>query len=240
VRVRVAFGDCILDSETRELFRQDRPAHLSPKAFRLLELLLEGRPKAFSKEEIHEKIWPDAFVSEATLASLIAEIREAIGEDAKDARYIRTVHGFGYSFAGEAGDVPRERRETRAPSSWRLIWDDRVIPVPEGETILGRDALAGIRIPSESVSRRHARIVIARNAARIEDLGSKNGTSVRGKRIASPTTLQDGDSIRIGSVTLTFGAISEDKSTMTEIGAPPARDVPSPASGPRKRRRKPR
>jgi DNA-binding winged helix-turn-helix (wHTH) protein len=85
--VRVAFGDCTLDSETRELFRNERPAHLSPKAFRLLELLLEGRPRALSKAEIHQKIWPEAFVSEATLASLIAEIREAIG-DGKDARFI--------------------------------------------------------------------------------------------------------------------------------------------------------
>jgi DNA-binding winged helix-turn-helix (wHTH) protein len=237
--VRVAFGDCTFDSETRELVRKERPVHLSPKAFRLLELLLEGRPKAFSKEEIHEKIWPDAFVSEATLASLIAEIRDAIGEDAKDARYIRTVHGFGYSFAGAARDIPRKGRETSGPSSWRLIWDDRVIPVPEGETVLGRDPLAGIRIPSESVSRRHARIVVARGAATIEDLGSKNGTYVRGNRIAAPLTLRDGDSIRIGSATFTFGAVSDDKSTMTEIGASPAREVPPPAPQPRKGRRKP-
>jgi DNA-binding winged helix-turn-helix (wHTH) protein len=232
--VRVAFGDCTLDSETRELFRKERPAHLSPKAFRLLELLLEGRPKAFSKEEIHEKIWPDAIVSEATLSSLIAEIREAIGEGAKDARSIRTVHGFGYSFAGAASDVPRERREAIEPSSWTLIWDDRIIPVPEGETILGRDPLAGIRVPSESVSRRHARIVIARGAATIEDLQSKNGTYVRGKRIAAPATLQDGDSLRIGSISLTLRAVSEDKSTMTEIGTAPDQEVPPPARRPRK------
>jgi DNA-binding winged helix-turn-helix (wHTH) protein len=232
--MRVAFGDCTFDSETRELFRKERPAHLSPKAFRLLELLLEGRPKAFSKEEIHQKIWPDAFVSEATLASLIAEIREAIGEGAKDARFIRTVHGFGYSFAGAASEVPRERRETSEPSPWRLIRDDRVIPVPEGETILGRDQLAGIRIPSESVSRRHARLVVARRTATIEDLESKNGTYVRGKRIAGPTTLEDGDSIRLGSVTFTIGSVPEDKSTMTEIVEPPAEDVSSGARRPRK------
>ena len=232
--MRVVFGDCTVDSETRELFRKERPVHLSPKAFRLLELLLEGRPKAFSKAEIHEKIWPEAFVSEATLASLIAEIREAIGEDAKDARHIRTVHGFGYSFAGAVNDLPRERPGTSEPSAWRLIWDDRVIPVPEGETIVGRDHLAGIRIPSESISRRHARIVVARGAATIEDLDSKNGTYLRGERIAAPKTLEDGDSIRIGSVTFTVRFVSEDKSTMTEIGTPPAEEVPSPARRPRK------
>jgi DNA-binding winged helix-turn-helix (wHTH) protein len=236
VRVRVAFGDCILDSETRELFRQERPVHLSPKAFRLLELLLEGRPRAFSKEEIHEKIWPDAFVSEATLASLIAEIREAIGEGAKDARAIRTVHGFGYAFAGAASDDPRERAGTGELSAWKLTWEDRVIPVPEGETILGRDHLAGIRIPSESISRRHARLVVARGAATIEDLGSKNGTYLRGERIAGPKTLEDGDSIRIGSVTVTVRYVSEEKSTMTEVGTSRAEKRPSPPSRPRKRK----
>jgi len=97
--VRVQFGDCTLDSDTRELFRGAEPVHLSPKAFRLLELLLEARPRALAKAEIHEKIWPDAVVSEATLASLIAEIREAIGDAGKDGRFIRTIHGFGYAFS---------------------------------------------------------------------------------------------------------------------------------------------
>jgi DNA-binding winged helix-turn-helix (wHTH) protein len=226
--MRVAFGDCTLDSETRELFRQERPVHLSPKAFRLLELLLEGRPRAFSKAEIHEKIWPDAFVSEATLASLIAEIREAIGEDAKDARSIRTVHGFGYAFAGAAQDLPRERPATSEPSAWRLIRDDHVIPLPEGETIVGRDHLAGIRIPSESVSRRHARLLVHRGTATIEDLDSKNGTYLRGERITAQKALQDGDLLRIGSANLTVRFVSEEKSTMTEAGAPPAREVPPP------------
>ena len=224
--MRVAFGDCTLDSDTRELFRNEKPVHLSPKGFRLLELLLEGRPKAFSKEEIHAKIWPDAIVSEATLASLVAEIREAIGEGAKDARHIRTVHGFGYAFAGDAKDAPRERRDAGGPSSWRLIQDERVIPIAEGETILGRDPLAGLRVPSESVSRRHARLMIAGAGATIEDLGSKNGTYVRGKRIAASTPLEDGDSLRLGSVTFTFRVASEEKSTMTEVGAPSSNGPP--------------
>jgi DNA-binding winged helix-turn-helix (wHTH) protein len=237
--MRVAFGDCTVDSETRELFRKEQPVHLSPKSFRLLELLLEGRPKAFSKAEIHEKIWPDAFVSEATLASLIAEIREAIGEDAKDARFIRTVHGFGYSFAGAVRDFPRERPGTSEPSAWSLIQGDRVIPLPEGETILGRDHLAGIRIPSESVSRRHARIVVARATATIEDLGSKNGTSLRGKKLAARASLEDGDLLGIGSISFTVRFLSEEKSTMTEIGAPqpPPKEVPPPARRPRKGKR---
>ena len=226
--MRVSFGDCTVDSETRELFRKEKPVHLSPKAFRLLELLLAGRPRAFSKAEIHEKIWPEAFVSEATLASLIAEIREAIGEDGKDARYIRTVHGFGYSFAGAASDTPREP-PAGSESCWRLVRDGREVHLREGETIIGRDHLAGIRIPSESISRRHARIVVAERAATLEDLGSKNGTWLRGEKIGEPKALEDGDSIRLGSVTFTLRIVSGDGSTATEIGPSPAREVASPS-----------
>jgi hypothetical protein len=234
--VRVAFGDCTVDAETREIFRKEKPVHLSPKAFRLLELLLAGRPRAFSKAEIHQKIWPEAFVSEATLASLIAEIREAIGEDGKDARCIRTVHGFGYSFAGLASDAPR-LPPPGAESCWRLIWDDREIRLREGETIIGRDHLAAIRIPSESISRRHACIAVAESAATLEDLGSKNGTWLRGEKIREPKPLEDGDSIRLGSVTFTLRVVSGDGSTATQIEPSPAGEV-APPSPPRRRKKR--
>jgi len=234
--VRVAFGDCTVDLETRELFRKEKPVHLSPKAFRLLELLLAGRPRAFSKAEIHQKIWPEAFVSEATLASLVAEIRDAIGEDGKDARYIRTVHGFGYSFAGAASDTPREP-PAGTESCWRLLWESREISLREGETVLGRDHLAGIRIPSESISRRHARIVVAGSAATLEDLGSKNGTWLRGEKVGEAKELQDGDSIRLGSVALTLRVVSGEGSTATEIGPSPAGEVASPLPPRRGKRR---
>jgi DNA-binding winged helix-turn-helix (wHTH) protein len=230
--MRVAFGDCALDAETRELFRGGEAVHLSPKAFRLLEMLLEGRPRAFSKSEIHEKIWPDAFVSEATLASLIAEIREAIGEDARDARYIRTVHGFGYAFAGAASDAA-PLPAAGAESPWRLLWDDRQILLTEGETILGRDHLAGIRIHAEGVSRRHASIVVSGDTATLEDLGSKNGSFLKGDRIEGKRPLEDGDTIRIGPATLTVRFLSDAQSTKTEI-APPIREASSQAR-PRRR-----
>jgi len=223
--VRLAFADCAFDGETRELFRAGEPVHLSPKAFRLLELLLEARPRALSKAEIHGKIWPDAFVSEATLASLVAEIREAIGEDGRGAGCIRTVHGFGYSFAGAAAEVPRPGGT--GESSWRLIHEDRVIPLPEGETVLGRDPGAGIRLSSDSISRRHARIVIAQGSATIEDLGSKNGTYVRDERIKGPTALRHEDPVRLGGVRVTLRVVPDDQSTRTEIApSPPAGEAP--------------
>jgi DNA-binding winged helix-turn-helix (wHTH) protein len=234
--VRVTFGDCLFDSETRQLFREGRQVHLSPKAFRLLETLLEGRPRALSKAEIHAKIWPDAFVSEVTLASLIAEIRDAIGEeDPKDARFIRTVHGFGYAFAGAASDVPA-RASPAGDSRWKVVWDGREIPLPEGETILGRGHLSRIRIASENVSRRHARILVTEDAVTVEDLGSTNGVYVGDDRIQEARRLRDGDSIRIGPATLTLRQISESEITKAELESSDI-EIPPPTS-PRRRRKR--
>jgi len=242
--MRVSFGDCTFDSETREVFRDGRPVHLSPKAFRLFELLLEARPRALSKAEIHEKVWPDAFVSEATLASLVAEIREAIGEEGKEARHIRTVHGFGYSFAGAASEAPREAARAEGSSSWRLVWEDRVIALPEGETVLGRNPDTGIRIASDGVSRRHAKIVISGGGATLEDLGSKNGTYLRNERISGPVALRHEDVLRLGGQSLTVRLVHDEPSPLTEIGDPAGMEAPAkqdgrgkppPASGRRKK-----
>jgi DNA-binding winged helix-turn-helix (wHTH) protein len=214
--VRVQFGDCVVDSDTRELFRGAQLVHLSPKAFRLLELLLDARPRALAKSEIHERVWPDAIVSEATLASLIAEIREAVGDTSKDGRSIRTVHGFGYAFSGEVretGPAPRGR----ADSAWKLIWDDHELPLSEGESIVGRDHLCEVCLHSESASRRHARITIERDRVTLEDLGSKNGTYVGQRRIQSPVRLEDGAEFRIGKVTMLLRAVTDTRSTQTEI-----------------------
>ena len=214
--MRVEFGECVLDSDTRELFRGGKSVHLAPKAFRLLELLIEGRPRAFSKDEIHQKIWPNAFVSEATLASLVAEIREGIGDTGKDGRFIRTIHGFGYAFGADvrdSGALPRRPTD----SAWKLIWDDHESSLHEGETILGRDHSADICIHSEKVSRRHARITIQNDKVTLEDLGSKNGTYVGDKRVQTPVSLKDGDEFRIGSATMFLHAVTDAQSTQTEI-----------------------
>src|SRR6266536_2071322 len=106
--MRVRFGDCVLDSETRQLFVGGEEVHLQPKAFQFLELLLENRPKALSKDALHEKLWPGTFVSDGTLTSLLAEIRDAVGDDARKSRFVRTVHRFGYAFCGQAQET-RER-----------------------------------------------------------------------------------------------------------------------------------
>jgi pSer/pThr/pTyr-binding forkhead associated (FHA) protein len=74
----------------------------------------------------------------------------------------------------------------------------------EGDNLLGRGPDSLVWIDDESVSRRHARIAIRGGSALLEDLGSKNGTYVGGRKISAPTALRDGDEIRIGPQTLKF------------------------------------
>jgi pSer/pThr/pTyr-binding forkhead associated (FHA) protein len=74
----------------------------------------------------------------------------------------------------------------------------------EGDHIIGRDSDAAILLDSPSVSRRHARIRIAGGGAVFEDLASKNGSSVAGRRANGPVALADGDVITTGIVELTF------------------------------------
>ena len=214
---RVRFGEFFLDVDLRELRGPSGDLHLSPKAFDLLALLVANRTRVLSKVELQEQLWPETFVIDTNLASLIAEIREALSDDAKHPRFIRTAHRVGYAFCGTVTDEASTPPGTSA--NLNLCWllkDGHRIPLSSGENILGRDLEGIIDIPSPSVSRRHARIRVLERDATIEDLDSKNGTYVRGARVsAAPVPLSDGDELRIGSVSLRFRQQTTSGSTMT-------------------------
>jgi DNA-binding winged helix-turn-helix (wHTH) protein len=211
--VRVRFDGCTFDPETRELSRGGKTVHLHPKAFRLLEILLENRPRALSKAELHEKLWPGSFVSEANLASLAAEIRRGIGEKGRGARTLRTVYGFGYAFSGDA--IEEKRAPPSRATRYCLVWEKKEMPLTAGENVVGRDRDADVSIDDSTISRHHAKVRVTGDGATIEDLESKNGTFVQGSRIEKPRRLSDGERIQVGSVVLTFREFSPEKSTDT-------------------------
>ena len=97
--MKVRFADCVLDADARTVRRGTATIHLSPKAFDFLTVLVEHRGRALSKVELLHRVWPDVFVSEASLARIVREIRAALGDAPHDARIVRTVHGYGYAFA---------------------------------------------------------------------------------------------------------------------------------------------
>lgn len=202
--MRLRFGECELDADARELRLAGVPRQLSPKALQLLELLIERRPRPVAKQEIHERLWPDSFVSDSSLARLAFEVRTAIGDDARKPRLVRTLHGHGYAFAGAV--AVESPQATARPAPWRLLWGERRIPLLQGDNVLGRGGEAGIRIDLGRVSRLHARIRVDGERAWLEDLGSKNGTFLRGQRLLAPAELADGDQIGIGTVVLLFRA----------------------------------
>jgi DNA-binding winged helix-turn-helix (wHTH) protein len=217
--LKVRFGGFLLDTDSRQLFRDGTEVHLQPKTFDLLELLARTRPKALSKQHIRGQLWPDTVVGEASLTVAVAELRAALGDDAKEPRFVRTVYGFGYAFAGEAEAEGEAGRPSRAAAvAPRVLWEKRVIPLVEGENVLGRDEGVTVRIDAPGVSRRHACIRVEGERITIEDLGSKNGTYVgEGESaIAGPTALADDARFRLGRVLLVFRSSPESGSTMTE------------------------
>jgi DNA-binding winged helix-turn-helix (wHTH) protein len=209
------FGEFTFDRATRQLLRGGRDVHLEPKAFELLDLLLERRPEAVSKPEIRDRLWPDTFVSESSLTTLVAQLREALGDDRGKAKHIRTVHGFGYAFTAGGGTASATAAPSLAP---RVIWGRRIIPLAPGESILGRDEEAAVRIDAPGVSRRHARILHEEGRAVLEDLGSKNGTFLREDRLQAPAILEDGDTFRLGQLLLVYRDSALHGSTKTEAG----------------------
>jgi DNA-binding winged helix-turn-helix (wHTH) protein len=203
--VDVRFEEFRLDSEARRLLRSGDDVHLSRKAYELLELLAASRPRVVSKAELQERLWPDTFVVEANLSNLVAEIRAALGDDPREPRFIRTVHGVGYAFSAEvSAAIAAEPHQPATDAFCHLVRGDLRIPLRDGEHLLGRHPASILKIDSNSVSRRHAAIRVAGELAVLRDLGSRNGTYLQGQRIDVPTALADGDVIRVGSVTFVF------------------------------------
>ena len=196
----MTFGHFHFDKPARRLTRSNEPIHLTSKAVDLLTLLSSRRPDAVPKKEIHQHLWPDTFVSDVSLTTLIFELRSALGESARKPRFIRTVHGYGYAFQGDSG----QNDEAATDTPFCIIHDGRDVGLIRGENLLGRSRDCRVRLDSNRVSRHHARITIDGDAALIEDCGSRNGTWVGGQRTAGRVHLNDGDEIVIAGLRVLF------------------------------------
>jgi DNA-binding winged helix-turn-helix (wHTH) protein len=211
------FGDCVFDAPARELVRAGRPVALSPKAFELLVLLIESRPRPLAQGHLRDALWPDTHVGYTSLARVVSEVRRAVGDSARGAVHIRTVPRFGYAFTGDllAGPKAPPRSETCA-----LVAEDREYALSLGPSLVGRGPECAVRLPSSQVSRVHAELVVGDCRASLEDRGSKNGTWVNGRRITGPAQLADGDEVLFGTYRLVFRSLSPLTSTRTGAPAP--------------------
>jgi len=213
--MRLSFGDCVLDLDRRQLVRAERDVQLTPKAFELLAFLVAERPRAVAKSELKDRLWPRTFVSESNLTTLVTELRAGLGDSARSPRYVKTVQRFGYAFSGSAAELPGRPAARRRGPLFTLEWADEQVELREGENVIGREEDAAAWVESASVSRRHARIVVSGGEATLEDLGSKNGTFVRGERVTSGVVLADGDEILVGPVPLRIRITEAGASTKT-------------------------
>jgi DNA-binding winged helix-turn-helix (wHTH) protein len=210
------FDAFVLDEERRQLLRGAREVHVSPKAFDLLICLIRERPRALSKADIHERLWPGTFVTDASLGMLVAEVRSALGDSARRPRFVRTVHRFGYAFEAGVTEVPFRPAAATPDAVYLLVAPDRSIRIAPGENVVGRDPQSAIWLDSPGISRRHARITLEGDGATVEDLGSRNGTRVRGRQITRAVRLEDGDEIRFGSTAVKFRVWRSSASTAAE------------------------
>ncbi len=216
------FGPFVYDPLGRSLLRDGSEIKLTHKSRELLVIFLENPGHLLTRESLTERLWSDVAVTDDALRFQVSELRKAFGAEGE--AFIRTITREGYRW-----EVP-VRKETLHRFEWgyretggavreighRLILASREIQLSEGENVVGRDRDAVLWIDHTAVSRRHARIVLAEGAATLEDLGSKNGTHLRGERITGVVSLADGDEIRIGPVAMTYRMLSRVDTTETE------------------------
>jgi DNA-binding winged helix-turn-helix (wHTH) protein len=207
----VSFDRFAFDSARRELLDQGQPVHLPPKSYRLLEILIESAPRALSKKDLHEAIWPQTFVEEGNLAGLVNDLRTALGDHPRKPRFVRTVHGFGYAFCCALSE---DSAPVRAGT---IVFRGQELPLRAGTNILGRDASADVQIDDPTVSRNHATITLSGDNATIEDLDSKNGTFLDGEKLRGSAALAEGQKIVLGDAAMIFRRTLTSASTVSVL-----------------------
>lgn len=206
--MRARFGGFTFDGEARDLRRGGDVRSLSPRAARLLVLLLEARPRPLAQSRLRDALWPDTHVGYSSLAQVVTELRRALGDTPAEGRLVKTVPRYGYAFVAAAEEGGME-----PPAVPQLVGsfvtEEREYLVASGETLLGRGPGCGVRVLSARVSRVHARLRTEGGRVWLEDAGSKNGTWVNGRRRAGPILLDDGDEVAFGSWRAVFHYLGE-------------------------------
>jgi DNA-binding winged helix-turn-helix (wHTH) protein len=196
--MKFLFGDCTLESTTRQLWRGGKIVPLEPKMYELLEVLIQRRPAVVTNEELDELLWPKAYVARTSLTRLISELRSVLGDTPRDSRILRTAYKKGYAFCADVVESAGPSGK-RMPVAIHLVWNEQALALTDGEHIAGRGAECSLVIDAATVSRRHARFTVAAGTVTVEDLQSTNGTCVNGTPIAGPTQLANGNQISLGS-----------------------------------------
>jgi len=113
-----AFDDVRVDTAAFRVERGGTVIALEPKAFDLLVLLLERPGQLVTKQEILDTVWRQTAVTDNALTRTVAHLRKALGDDAREARYIETVPTRGYRWVATV-TRPAEASPVRPPAESR-------------------------------------------------------------------------------------------------------------------------
>jgi len=210
-------GEWLVEPTLDRISRDGHHVRLRPRAMDVLICLALESGKLASKQNIIDAVWRTEFVSEHALTQVIAELRSALGDNARSPSYIENIPRRGYRLVATVTPVAASVPSARDASlPFKLQGEDGDHPLIQGPNIIGRTVETDIRIDRTEVSRCHARIMVQGTTATIEDLGSKNGTFVNGERLDGPALLTNGDEIWIGRSVARLRFLVEGEPTMTE------------------------
>jgi len=210
-------GDWTVLPRQNRIKSGDLSVHLRPRVMDVLAVLAAHGGEVVTRQEIIESVWRRRFIAESVLTRAVFELRRAFGDDPDQPRVIETLQGRGYRLLPEVRRLGASALAEPAPVPMALYWRGQELQLAEGETLIGRSDNATIRVASDVVSRRHARIVADQLQATLEDLGAKNGTYLNGKRLEGSAVLQHGDRITIGPTVLIFRQVDDGDTTVTEL-----------------------
>jgi DNA-binding winged helix-turn-helix (wHTH) protein/predicted ATPase len=129
------FDDYILDTQLYELRHAGAPYPLEPQVFAVLHYLIQHRDRVVTRQELLEHVWPERFISEATLDHRVMEARQAIGDSGQTQRRIHTLRGRGYRFVGAVEECTAASAPSLAPL---LSQVPAIVGAPA--VLVGRDA----------------------------------------------------------------------------------------------------
>jgi DNA-binding winged helix-turn-helix (wHTH) protein len=134
----LVFGPFRLEIADATLWHGSQSLPLTPKAFSVLQCLVQRRGRLVTKDELYNAVWPGVFVGDAVLKVCVLEIRRVLADDAKAPRYIETVHRRGYRFIAPVTEAPESRPAAAAAPAVSIRFSRRRPITPGAATSTSR------------------------------------------------------------------------------------------------------
>src|SRR6476646_8988635 len=115
-RRTLAFGPYSFEPDNQLLRRGDDTISAPPRVLGLLDLLLERAGDLVARQELIDRVWKDAFVTDTSLAEAVSVLRQALGDDPQAPTYIQTLHRRGYRFVGPVSSATQAARVLASPT----------------------------------------------------------------------------------------------------------------------------